>query len=819
MQTEEKRTLTYIGKDPFFRDIIEKLTTDAELKYSEKVYILSCAILFLKQYEKDNRYTSYADFAYSIILKYSLHYNDYTPLFDYSINFGFYPIAKSILDKELLDENAITNCFSDIKLDRFNSDNNYIETLEQHNESRKFLDDVSNEKSYLAPTSFGKSSIIVDHIRRLEENLKIVIVVPTKSLLMQTYQMIREAELGRKIIIHDEMYNNESSFIAVFTQERSLRLLNRRNLYFDVLFIDEAHNILKNSSRSILLSRLIAKNRALNSDQKVVYLSPLIDNVENLKITEEQNISSHVINFNIKEPEIFEYRLNKEVFKFNRFVNQFYGIDQGIDQFDYLKKNFTKKNFLYNYRPIKIELLAKDLCENLPSIELTEKILEITQILKKEVHGAFYAIKYLKYGIIYLHGKLPDLIKEYLEYKYKTLPELKYVIANSVILEGMNLPIDSLFIFNTFSLKGKELMNLIGRVNRLNSIFSTESNELHKLLPRVHFINSEKHNRANSKMMNKIALLRSRIFDDNIDNPILDSFDIEKHAAKKKDEVEEKYREDIQSIQDNEEFIHAYPDSEEDEIKKYLIEAGIIEFYSDAEELIEQFILKTNSIKNHAVDNWESLPMLEKIDYIYIRDIAEDISDFEIKRLSNETARNYYEKYILVGQKKSLNENINSQFKYFKDKSLSENSKLYFGSSYGEEPLESDLYPESKKKTYVDLSTKGDAELINLAIVKLKMEDEFISFKLNKFIVMMFDYRIITNDEYNLYIYGTTDKRKIDLTKYGLSISLVSRLEKDGQLENMSFDQFNNLKGNKNFEIFLNTIDDFYKFEISRYLN
>ena len=116
MRTEEKRALTSIGKDPFFRDIMEKLTTDAELKHSDKVYILSCAILFLKQYAKDNRYTSYADFAYSIILKYSLHYNDYTPLFDYSMNFGFYPIAKFILDKGLLNENLITNCFSDIKL-------------------------------------------------------------------------------------------------------------------------------------------------------------------------------------------------------------------------------------------------------------------------------------------------------------------------------------------------------------------------------------------------------------------------------------------------------------------------------------------------------------------------------------------------------------------------------------------------------------------------------------------------------------------------------------------------------------------------------
>ena len=45
MRTEEKRTLTSIGKEPYFRDIIEKLTTDVELKHSEKVYILNLVLL------------------------------------------------------------------------------------------------------------------------------------------------------------------------------------------------------------------------------------------------------------------------------------------------------------------------------------------------------------------------------------------------------------------------------------------------------------------------------------------------------------------------------------------------------------------------------------------------------------------------------------------------------------------------------------------------------------------------------------------------------------------------------------------------------
>lgn len=105
-----------------------------------------------------------------------------------------------------------------------------------------------------------------------------------------------------------------------------------------------------------------------------------------------------------------------------------------------------------------------------------------------------------------------------------------------------------------------------------------------------------------------------------------------------------------------------------------------------------------------------------------------------------------------------------------------------------------------------------------MALVKLKMEDDFISFKINKFIVMLFDYGLISTNEYNRYIYGTTDERKIRLTKYGLSIGIISRLEADEQLNNLEFDEFNNLQSTPQFEEFLLTVNDFYRFEIGRYI-
>jgi hypothetical protein len=810
MQPSEKRTLTSIGKDSHFQGILERLTVCAELSYDEKSILLATAILFIQNYQKDLRNTSYADFAYFIILKYSVQYSDYRPLYDFSMNFGFYPIAKSILDNSLIESSEISNCLSSVQLDSFRNRNDYVETLEQHIESQRFLNDNSCEIGYFAPTSFGKSSLIIDYIKKLENcDVKIGIIVPTKSLLVQTYQMVRGARLPLKLIIHDEMYDGDASFIAIFTQERALRLLNKRDLSFDLLFVDEAHNILKGDARSVLLSRLLAINGALNASQKIIYLSPLVRNSDSLRLSEKQKISSHVINFNVKEPELFELRLNNEVYQYNRFVGQFYKLSEGTALDEYIETNSGEKNFIYNYRPVRIEKLAGEICEFIPPNSATEAIKEIEHVLQREVHSDFYAVKYLKHGVVYLHGKLPDIIKEYLEYKYKTLPELRYVIANSVILEGMNLPIDTLFIFNTRSLYGKELMNLIGRVNRLNTIFIPEENRLQRLLPKVHFINNEEHGGKNSKMENKISLLRSRVFDDTVKNPTLDAFEIDK--------LSEVHAEKARETQENERFLTSIHESKHDEVRAYLIQSGIMEFYNDSPEVIDRFVDKCEVLRDGLFTDWASMTMMEKISYIFIH-TPDNVSDIEVRRLSFAEARNYYETHILVAQKKSLNENINSQVKYFKQLAKSDSSRLYFGHSYGEVPYVSDAYSNYSQNVYVDLSTKSNEQLVNLAVVKLKMEDDFISFKLNKFIVMLYDFELISADEYNLYIYGTTDEEKIGLAKFGLSIRMISRLESDGQLANLNFDRFNNLRANSRFREFLGTVDDFYRFEINRVL-
>ena len=804
--------LTSLNKIPFFQNAIQGLTTGRQLSENEKSYLLACAILFLRHYEKDRSKRSYTDFCYYIILKYSITYQDYRPLYDFSTMFGYYPIVRFILDHNLLREQNISHQLISIEIERYRSAD-HIETIHQYNEKRALLSDRSNILGYIAPTSFGKSTVIVDCIKGSPESLKVGIIVPTKSLLMQTYRLIRSEGFAKKIIIHEEMYQEERSFIAVLTQERALRLLSKHDVFFDLLFIDEAHNLLKDDARSVLLSRLIKRNHRRNKLHRIVHLSPLVEDAESLKMYSDDRISAHKILFNIKEPEIFEVRLNKDIYQYNRYVNQHYHVGKSNGIFSYIISTSGIKNFLYTYRPVSIEQLARELSENISDIAISSRLQEFVNILKQEVHERFYAVQYVAKGIVYLHGKLPDLIKEYLESKFREMPEIRYVIANSVILEGMNLPIDTLYVLNTYSLRGKELTNLIGRVNRLNTIFGTDGGTLERLLPKIHFINSENYNRRGSNMTSKIETLRTRTFADTVANPVLPQFDFDKLNVGSNDK--ERLRKKYETIRKNEQFLSEEPATSIERLKQYLLESGIEAFYDDLDRLTDDLHLRLDSLTKK--QEWLAYDVLEKIWALFINDI-EYIIDKEFARLQYSEARDYYRNHILVSQRRALRQNVNYTVNYFKYRIADKRGVTFFGTSYGEQgidPMEKSLTPQ----LYVDLTSKTETELVNLAIVKLKIEDDFVSFKLSKFIVMLLDYDLISSDEYNEYMYGTTDQHKISLTKVGLSIGLINRLEADGQLANIVLDEYNNLKGNEKFNQYRNAANDFFKFELGRFLS
>lgn len=802
---------------------MKKMSINSALDSEELEFLLGCAVLFLKEYSNDKRKSPYFEIAYYIVLKCAINNDLYEPILDVSSNFGLYPISRYIIRNKLFIADASSEFSLGYQLEKFRY-GGITETYEQRQNREILAASESDENCYVAPTSFGKSSLIVEIIKNKEQS-RVSIIVPTKSLLIQTYKVIKNNFPEKNIIFHDEMYDGSSEFVSIFTQERALRLLKDEDVFFDLLIIDEAHKLFEMDSRSLLLTRLIRRNRHRNPRSINYYLSPLISDANNLRVDANQKIFERRIINNIKEPDIFELTKEGEVKKYNRFLDEFFYYYKSESFLSYIIENSKKKNFLYLRAPRRIEQFSVMFALHLNDLN-SEALNQLSDVISKNIHKDFYCVEYIKKGLVYLHGKLPDLIKEYLEFKFSENEDVKYVVANSVILEGVNLPVDNMYILNTDSLDVKAMTNLIGRVNRLNEVFDDARRSLDKLSPSINFVNSE-FNRKNGNMENKIRKLKSSLFNDSVENPLLLNFDLENvdksiDKAREEGDVDkllslEKKFERYKSIKEREDFL-IYSDLDgENRVKKILLESSVLSAYSDPEQMYKKLESRINEV---VLDpDWIDAHVIDKVYLFFIKGFEEYISRPDFLRLQHESARDFYKGFTNSLHRLSLKEHISDTIRYFQSiKNRPQGREFFIGTSYGEFPKAS-IYSEYGKNVYLDLSTKSSKELANIALVKIKIEGDFVSYTLNDYINVLYDFGLMPESEYELYIYGTNKKSNSEFVKIGFSGSLINKLDKDGQIGNLSINEHGIVEFNEEFASYIGKQDDLVKFEVGKFVD
>ncbi|EPJ5897305.1 hypothetical protein KE003_000153, partial [Acinetobacter baumannii] len=612
--------------------------------------------------------------------------------------------------------------------------------------------------------------------------------------------------------------------IAVLTQERLLRLLNKfKDLSFDNLIIDEAHNLLNKEQRSVLLIRAIRRNKFRYPEAKILYLSPLIENSENLKYDSNQNIFERKISFNFKEPDISEYKLNGNVYKYNRFLDEFYLSEKNEDYLNYLLSKSKNKNFVFLVQPKKIENLAQLISERIEEVNDNRELFELSETISKNIHEDFYCVEYIKKGVIYLHGVLPDLIKEYLEHKFSKLSCIRYLVANRVILEGVNLPIDNLYILNTWGLNTKDLINLIGRVNRLNEIFNNKNGSLRKLNPEIHFINNEVFGQKNGNMSNKIQWLRSGLFADEVKNPVLLNC-IESTSQELNSSNNEYFFDNsnllIDRTKEKEDFLILNENDPEVRLRHVLYESGLDSEYEDFDLAYSVLAYRIDKIQNNI--NWLNADIIDKIYLFFIKDLESKLTNKELSRLKNVKARKFYRMFIERLHTLHLKDHIKVMLKYFYSIREDIDDKIFYvGRAYGEIEHPQEIYKTKKKystKNYIDLSTKNHKELVNIALIKIKIESDFVSFSLNKFVNVLYELSLITQPEYNKFMYGNENRKFIEFVQLGLSSSLINFLIRENQIDNIFIDENGYLNYHNEFINFLHKQDDLVQFELSKFI-
>ena len=156
---KKTRQLYSISK---FAYVMRRLYKKEQLTEEESEYILSCSLLLLKEYDNTNEKELF-ELAYNIVLRYALLSKNYQPLYDVSCNYGFYPSVQFISKNHLLENSTVQDVMINFSVEMNYRNDGYIETYEQHRTRKNIISSKKKSIAFIAPTSSGKSSLIIQH--------------------------------------------------------------------------------------------------------------------------------------------------------------------------------------------------------------------------------------------------------------------------------------------------------------------------------------------------------------------------------------------------------------------------------------------------------------------------------------------------------------------------------------------------------------------------------------------------------------------------------------------------------------------------------
>lgn len=759
------------------------------------------------------------NFAYEIIIEYTIVTKDYEPITEISMILGFAPIISITQRKGYYSSKLFKKIISEFYL----KDNIYKNKILSSGQKIIYrLISTEEDYSIIAPTSYGKTELMIDSA--LSCNGDAIIIVPLVALLNQVKNDIIHAAVESKIEVkvithHDIKASENKKNIYVLTQERCYQLIrNNKTQNIKQLYIDEAHNILQNNRRSFKLSEIIYILKK-KYNVTVKYYSPVIRDPNSVIIKGLYNDPIKTVS-KIRDLKVYRYYI------YNKGIKKIYIPGSGVmteknnfnkynNEIDYIIKNSKNKNIVFLNSPKQIEMYALKLCENLEKNN-NRGMKVIDDFIGKD----YYIFDTLEKGVIYIHSQMPEIVKQYLIDIYRKEKKIKFLITNSSILEGVNTPSDNLFIVDYMignnTMKPIEFINLRGRINRIGEIIN--QNDLSKLICDVHFIADTDYKRM--KIVNEIINPCYEKIYDELNNPYLEKY--EGNISNNKEFIESVKKIDLidNRLGILEEF--RIEEDNDSELKKICL-INDVSLNEDQESTMGERI---QEYYNKNIDN--TYELIKCISYVFN---LEKCSDAAINRLSCNKAQKFYGmmyEWLIKGE--TLKEKANKIYNYYKN---AESKYIYIGSRgdvsaelENDELVEknwSSIYKNKKgealrlKKVWIR-NNKPEKELYNLAIVKIKLEEDFISFNITPYIEVLnqVNKNIINEELYNLIKYKTDDKYEINLMQEGMSIYLAKKLNDEKYKSYIRFTE-EGIEINKDImKVFLE--NDILKYELSLFI-
>lgn len=370
-----------------------------------------------------------------------------------------------------------------------NSEGTYFTDTQYH-----LYSDLSGarEFSFSGPTSMGKSFIIKAFISRIIQNSppeNLAIIVPTRALISQFTIEIKKdlgAQLERnkyRVVtnsnISELILESNANLILVLTPERLISFLAQsENPTIGFLFVDEAHKIAQDDTRSITTYIAIEKTLKKYPATKLYFASPNVSNPEillklfrkdehNSFKTEEATVAQSLFLADLSEgkfsylygdtfiPMLISIPANRRTL--NGFL-QAYGKDSNL-----VYCNSVSRTIDYAIRFA--DIIPED------NTGINAQLTKASTIIGEYIHPDYYLANIIKKGIAYHFGNMPQLIRNLIEDLYKN-GDIKYIFCTSTLLEGVNMPTQNLFILDNrkhrSELKSIDFWNLAGRAGRMS---------------------------------------------------------------------------------------------------------------------------------------------------------------------------------------------------------------------------------------------------------------------------------------------------------------------------------------------------------------
>ena len=333
--------------------------------------------------------------------------------------------------------------------------------------------------SITAPTSFGKTHIIIKHI--LQKNKKALIISPTLSLCTEYFMNMN---------YHYKKYgvNNKPSVsmsplidanVYILTPEKAKILITQKNFSPDISIFDEFYEAFSSERHFAFYdtydwAKKTSRSVILIFPKSVKFPSKIsVNNSFNTQISQTTRIFTKYL-YDPKDNKTFKLKYSEYsgAESVGRLIET---IDEKIDIFTVIKKwgkkLYTRKKIIVLDSKPKMYSGLEKMMEFYPKImpgPITKELIKYLKLVSPNI----LLLKSLSHGIAYHNGDVDKFVRTLIEEAYKK-GELNLLYANSTITKGININPDILII-NSFSFLSKmddgikeiELNNAIGRVGR-----------------------------------------------------------------------------------------------------------------------------------------------------------------------------------------------------------------------------------------------------------------------------------------------------------------------------------------------------------------